>query len=96
MTSRSGHRVSRLSTLSVTPARGVDNQRGKVEPGPPSSGAGDNAESDDMEEEVDDVICAIDRRGQYLGCSVYTEVEQKLSLMEDIPFPGPEFISTRM
>ena len=85
-----------MSALSVTPAREIDSQRGSDKPGPPSSERGGNDKNDDMEVEDEDIICAIDRRGQYLGCSVYTEVEQKLSLMEDIAFPGPEFISTRM
>lgn len=90
MASRSGHGTPRLSTLSVAPAREIDSQRGPDEPGPPSSEQG----GDDMEEGDEDIICAIDRRGQHLGCSVYTEVEQKLGLMEDIVFPGPEFIAT--
>ncbi|KAF8420824.1 DNA mismatch repair protein MutS [Tirmania nivea] len=93
MASRSDHGVSRLSTLSVTPAREMDSQRGSDGPGP-LSGERDDDKNDDTEEEVEDIICAIDRRGQYLGCSVYIEVEQKLSLMEDITFPGPAFIST--
>lgn len=50
----------------------------------------------DTDEETEDVICALDKRGPYLGCSIYSEVEQKLSLMEDIVFPGPEFISARI
>ena len=50
----------------------------------------------DTDEETEDVICALDKRGLYFGCSIYTEVEQKLSLMEDIVFPGPEFISARI
>ena len=50
----------------------------------------------DTDEETEDVICALDKRGLYLGCSIYTEVDKKLSLMEDIVFPGPEFISARM
>ena len=80
----------------MTPAHGIGSQRGSDELGPLPSERGDNDKSDDMEEEDEDIICAIDRRGQYLGCSVYTEVEQRLSLMEDIVFPGPEFIPTRM
>jgi len=93
MASRSSHGAPRLS---ATPSREVDGQRGSGEVGPPSSERGDNDKNDDIEEEDEDIICAIDRRGRYLGCSVYTEAEQKLSLMEDIVFPDPEFISTRM
>lgn len=49
----------------------------------------------DTDEETEDIICALDKRGLYFGCSIYTEVERRLSLMEDIIFPGPEFISAR-
>ena len=58
----------------------------------------DNGSYGDLGDEVEDedIICAIDRRGQNLGCSVYCDAEQKLSLMEDIIFPESECISTRM
>ena len=64
--------------------------------GPGSTGKEGINEIYDTDEETEDVICALDKRGLYFGCSIYTEVEKKLSLMEDIIFPGPEFISARM
>lgn len=86
-----------MSRHSATPGRVMGSHQGSVDRG--LGGRRNDDKNDNMDEEeeeqLDEVICAIDRHGQYLGCSVYSEAEQKLSLMEDIAFPGPEFISTR-
>ncbi|KAI5811678.1 muts domain V-domain-containing protein [Peziza echinospora] len=66
----------------------------------PSSSSGheeqiqEQHEEEEVEEEVEDIICAIDQRGSRLGCAIFTEADQKLSLMEDAALVTPEYITS--
>lgn len=51
-------------------------------------------ESDTEDDYENIVICAIDKRGHTFGCSVYNEIERKLSLMEDAVSPGVDLIKS--
>ncbi|KAF8475653.1 muts domain V-domain-containing protein [Kalaharituber pfeilii] len=95
MASRSNIGASRLSALSasLTPAA---TRNASAIPALHGAASSVNQESlqDSLDEDVEHIICAIDKRGSNFGCAVYTETEQKLSIMEDISFPGPDFVTT--
>lgn len=48
------------------------------------------SETEDLSEDADDIIMALDRKGPKIGCAYYTFATETLSLMEDLLFPSPD------